>query len=62
MKAEFRVVLRFLSSDLRANSNLLVPPLKCVIWGAFGAPQSKFQPSASFLTSTGSSDSLCPGT
>lgn len=32
MKAEFRVILWFLSSDLRANSNLLVPPLKCVIW------------------------------
>lgn len=62
MKAESRVILRFLSSDLRANSHLLVPLLKCVILGAFGVPQSKFQPSATFLTSTGSSDSLCPGT
>lgn len=38
MKAESRVILRFLSSDLRANSHLLVPLLKCVILGAFGVP------------------------
>ena len=43
MKAEFRVILQFLSSDHRANSNLLVPPLKCVIWGAFGAPRVNFK-------------------